>query len=109
MTTIDFKNLWVNLTVVVPGMVTYGMWRIVVMLMGYKGIDFKTIDGSVVLSLSVLFAIAILQQAVGISIEALLAGFFAYSRINGSTVISYLSGISVLSQRKDTMSLLFGL
>ena len=76
MTTIDFKNLWVNLTVVVPGMVTYGMWRIVVMLMGYRGIDFETIDGSALLSLSVLFAIAILQQAVGISIEAMLAGFF---------------------------------
>jgi len=76
MNNIDFKNLWVNLTVVLPGMVTYATWRIVIMLMGYKGIDFKTIDGSAVLSVCVVFAIAIIQQAAGISLEAMLAWFF---------------------------------
>jgi len=74
MSSLDFKNLWVNLTVVLPGMVTYGTWRIVIMLMGYEGIDFKPIDDSVVLSTCVVFAIAIIQQAVAISVEAMLAG-----------------------------------
>ena len=74
MSALDFKNLWVNLTVAIPGMVTYGTWRLVIMLMGYEGVDFKPIDDSVVLSTCVVFAIAIIQQAVGISLEAMLAG-----------------------------------
>ena len=66
---IDFRNLWLNLTIAVPGMVTYGLWRIVVMIMGYRGIDFETIDGSVVLVVSIIIMIAVLQQLVGITLE----------------------------------------
>ncbi len=68
------KNFWVNLTVVLPGMVTYGTWRIVIFLIKYTAIDFKVIDDSLVLSLSVLFAVAFLQQVFGIGIEAVLTG-----------------------------------
>ena len=68
------KNLWLTLTVILPGMVTYGTFRLVSFLIGYQGIDFSTIDDSVVLSLSVLLAIALIQQAIGIFIEALIAG-----------------------------------
>lgn len=64
------KNLWLNLTVVLPGMVTYGTWRIVILITGYEGIDFTSIDNSIVLSLCVLLAIALIQQAIGIFIEA---------------------------------------
>jgi len=66
------KNLWVNLTVVLPGMVTYGTWRLVVFYIGYTEINFEKIDDSLVLTLSVLFAIALIQQALGITVEALL-------------------------------------
>lgn len=67
------KNLWLNLTIVLPGMVTYGTWRIVILIIGYKGIDFTAIDSSLVLSLCVLLAIALIQQAIGIFIEAFIA------------------------------------
>lgn len=66
------KNFWVNLTVVLPGMVTYGTWRLVIFYTGYTEINFEKIDGSLVLTLSVLFAIALIQQAFGITVEALL-------------------------------------
>ncbi len=67
------KNLWLNLTVVLPGMVTYGTWRIVILIIGYEGIDFTPIDNSTVLSLCVLLSIALIQQAIGIFIEATIA------------------------------------
>ncbi len=72
------KNLWVNLTVVLPGMVTYGTWRLVIFYTGYAEINFEKIDGSLVLTLSVLFAISLIQQAFGITVEAFLT---AVSRI----------------------------
>lgn len=68
------KNFWVNLTVVLPGMVTYGTWRLIIFYSKYTEIDFEKIDNSLVLTLSVLFAVAFLQQAFGIAVEALLTG-----------------------------------
>ncbi|MCK4827863.1 hypothetical protein KA005_69685 [bacterium] len=68
------KNLWLNLTVVLPGMVTYGTWRLVILITGYEGIDFTPIDNSIVLSLCVLLSIALIQQAIGIFVEASIAG-----------------------------------
>jgi len=77
---LDLKNLWLNLTIVLPGVATYGIWRIVIQLIGYQGIEFNSIDDSLLLTTSVLFAVALLQQAFGISIEAALTGFFALTR-----------------------------
>ncbi|MFZ5643612.1 MAG: hypothetical protein ACOY46_08485 [Bacillota bacterium] len=74
------NNLWLNLTVILPGMVTYGTWRLVILLIGYKGIDFTAIDHSIVLSVSVLMAFALIQQVIGISIEAALTFFFYVKR-----------------------------
>ena len=75
------KNLCLSLTILMPGMVTYGTLRIVILLTGFNAINFQKIDDSTILSLCVLFTVALLQQAVGISIEASLATFF---RINKS-------------------------
>jgi hypothetical protein len=69
------KNLWLNLTVLLPGMVTYGTWRIVILIIGYNGIDFTSIDKSTILSLCVLLSVALIQQAIGIFIEATIALF----------------------------------
>lgn len=66
------ENLWLTLTVILPGMVTYGTFRLVSLLIDYQGIDFTAIDDSLVLSLCVLFAIALIQQAIGIFTEALI-------------------------------------
>lgn len=77
---VSFKNLWLNLTIVLPGVATYGIWRLIIQLIAYRGIDFKTIDDSALLTMSVLLAVALLQQAVGIAIEAVLAGIFTLAR-----------------------------
>ncbi len=66
------KNFWSNLTVVIPGMVTYGTWRFVIFITKCKVINFEVIDKSLILSLCILFAVALLQQAIGITIEAII-------------------------------------
>jgi len=64
-------SLWVNLTVVLPGMVTYAALRLVMLITGYDADFFKAVDDSVVLSTCMVFAFALLQQTIGITIEAL--------------------------------------
>lgn len=70
------KNFWLLLTVVIPGLFTYGLWRLLLLLEPSKGLDSDTlmqIDDSVVVTASIIIAIALLQQSVAITIEALLA------------------------------------
>ena len=70
------KNLWLLLTVVMPGLFTYGVWRLMLLLQPSGRINgdmLSQIDASVIATLSIIVAIALLQQAVAIAIEALLA------------------------------------
>lgn len=69
------KNLWLLLTVIIPGLFTYGAWRLLLLLEPSKSLDsaaFKQLDDSAIASASVIIAIALLQQAVAIAIEACL-------------------------------------
>lgn len=69
------ENLWVNLTVVIPGLVTYGSWRLSLLSRECWRINqdlLNKIDESAVLSVSLIIAIAILQQALAILLEPLL-------------------------------------
>lgn len=71
------KNLWVTLTVVLPGAATYGSWRLLLLSRSAWRLELETleaIDGSVFLSTCVVAAIALVQQAVGILIEPLCMG-----------------------------------
>jgi len=77
------ENLWVNLTVVIPGLVTYGSWRLALLSRGSWRIGqdlLSKIDESAVLSVSIVTAIAILQQALAILLEPLLGGLFAIKK-----------------------------
>ena len=69
------KNLWLMLTLVIPGLFTYGTWRILLLLEPGKHLKTKAlaqIDESAIVSASVIIAIALLQQAIAIAIEAAL-------------------------------------
>ncbi len=71
------KNLWILLTVVMPGLFTYGTWRLCLLLdpSGKPNIihGIAGIDDSAIASASIIIAIALLQQAVAIAIESALA------------------------------------
>ena len=84
------KNFWSNLTVVIPGMVTYGTWRFVIYITKYEAINFEAFDKSLVLSLCILFAVALLQQAIGITIEAIIVWFVKKIKRNDEAHPAYL-------------------
>lgn len=69
------KNLWLLLTILIPGFFTYGSWRI--MILHYPNSKIKienidNIDDSSLTILSIILAIAIVQQIGGIFIEFIL-------------------------------------
>ncbi len=69
------KNLWLLLTLVIPGLFTYGAWRVLLLLEPSSKLDIaalKQVDNSSIASVSIIIAIALLQQAVAIAIEAAL-------------------------------------
>ena len=69
------KNLWLLVTLVVPGLFTFGVWRLLLLLEPSQCIQveaLKQIDGSTIVSLSVIIAVALLQQSIAIVIEAAL-------------------------------------
>jgi hypothetical protein len=66
------KNLWVYLTVIIPGLVTYGSWRLLLLSRGDWNINMELlfkVDDSTFLSTCFVTAIAILQQALAITLE----------------------------------------
>ncbi len=69
------KNLWLLLTIVIPGLFTYGAWRVLLLLEPGQRLSidaFSQIDSSAIVSASVIIAIALLQQAIAITIESIL-------------------------------------
>ncbi len=70
------KNLWLLLTLVIPGLVTYGTLRLFLLMDpvdGHLADRLEKLDKSDFLSASVVLAIAVSQQAIAIAIEAILA------------------------------------
>jgi len=70
------KNIWLLLTVILPGLFTYGAWRLLLVLYPSHILDseaFTAIDNSGIITTSIIISIAILQQAVGISIEFIMS------------------------------------
>jgi hypothetical protein len=70
------KNLWLLLTLVIPGMATYGTFRLLILFGGgtINNAMFDKIDGSVLVTTCIVTALAVIQQAVAIAIEAVIAG-----------------------------------
>lgn len=69
------KNLWLLITVGIPGMFTYGVWRVLLLLEPSNCLDMTAlnqIDSSAIASASIVIAIGLLQQAIAITMESLL-------------------------------------
>lgn len=68
-----FKDVWATITIAIPGLVTYGSWRLLLLFGEGWRIDvgrLAQVDDSVMLSTALIAAIAIAQQAVAITLEA---------------------------------------
>jgi len=74
------KNLWLLLTLVIPGLFTYGLWRLSLFFITElpASLSHKTleqIDASNMTTTCIIFAFALMQQAVAIMIEAVIYYF----------------------------------
>ena len=70
------KNLWLLLTLVIPGLFTYGAWRVILLLEPSRRLAVDALsktDSSALVTTSVIVAIALLQQVIAIVGEAALA------------------------------------
>jgi len=76
------QSLWIILTVMVPGIVFYGTFRIITGVLAINMQFLETIDESQTLSISVLFAIMFTLQMFGIVIETLAFKFGPYRHKN---------------------------
>lgn len=69
------NNLWISLTLILPGFFTFGLWRLLLLLEPSSRLDtvaLGQIDSSVIVCTSVIIAIALLQQIVALLIESIL-------------------------------------
>jgi hypothetical protein len=66
------KNLWLLLTLVIPGMATYGTFRLLLVFDGgaISSSMFEKIDSSTLVTTCIVTALGMIQQAVAIAIEA---------------------------------------
>lgn len=74
------KNLWLLLTLVLPGFFTYGLWRlslffIIVRPATLSNAALKQIDESTLTTTCIIFAFALMQQAIAIMIESFIYYF----------------------------------
>ena len=70
------KNIWLSLTILMPGFFTYGTFRIFQLFAPGNASTcavLQQIDSSAITSASVIVAIALLQQSIAITIEFILA------------------------------------
>lgn len=70
------KNLWLLLTLVIPGLFTYGVWRAILLLEPSRRLAVDAlgqIDSSALVTTSIIVAVAVLQQALAIVVEAALS------------------------------------
>jgi len=67
------KNLWLLLTLVLPGFFTYGLWRLSLFFVTERPLTdaaLKQIDESTLTTTCIIFAFALMQQAIAIMIES---------------------------------------
>jgi hypothetical protein len=72
------KNLWLLLTLVLPGFFTYGLWRLGLFFACAKPVSdevLKQIDESTLTTTCIIFAFALMQQAVAIAFESIFYRF----------------------------------
>lgn len=79
------KNLWLLLTLVLPGFFTYGLWRLSLFFVTERPLTdaaLKQIDESTLTTTCIIFAFALMQQAIAIMIEAFI--YYFLNRKEGS-------------------------
>lgn len=94
------KNIWLLLTLLVPGLFTYGTWRVLLLLEPSVHLEISAlnqIDGSAFASGSIVIAIALLQQVIAIAIESVLALLARSNKENWPNFYSLFSERFVLS------------
>jgi hypothetical protein len=77
------KNLWLLLMLAIPGMTTYGAFRLLLVLNGSQRINqsvFDKIDDSALATICLIIALAVFQQAIAITIEAVISCICARRR-----------------------------
>lgn len=70
------KNLWLLLTLVIPGLFTYGVWRAILLLEPSRRLSVEAlaqVDSSALVTTSIIVAVAVLQQVFAIVVEAALS------------------------------------
>lgn len=85
------KNLWLLLTLVIPGLFTYGLWRLLLLLEPSSRMDINAlnqIDKSAITTACIIIAIALLQQAIAIVIESMLAFLAKIQKNNWPNIYS---------------------
>ncbi len=68
------NNIWVTLTLLLPGFFTFGIWRLLLVLEPSSRLDtvaLSQIDSSAIVCTSVIIAIALFQQIAGLLIESI--------------------------------------
>jgi len=110
------NNLWVSLTLILPGFFTFGLWRLLLLLQPSSRLDtvaLGQIDSSVIVCTSVIIAIALLQQIVALLIESILgcAVFLHKSKSNRTRRRLLFCGRASLTgsgEQHDTVSRIVG-
>ena len=77
------KNLWTLITIILPGLCTYGVWRLLLLLNPSEVINadvFSSIDQSSFVTGSIVIGIALLQQIIGLILEFILYLFSGMSK-----------------------------
>jgi hypothetical protein len=67
------SNLWLVLTLVLPGLFTYGAWRVILLLEPSRRLPVDALskfDNSALVTTCIIVVVALLQQAVAIVLEA---------------------------------------
>lgn len=70
------SNLWLLLTLVIPGLFTYGAWRVILLLEPSPRLAaaaWNPIDSSALVTTCIIVALALSQQAIAIVLEAVLS------------------------------------
>lgn len=81
------KNLWLLLTLVIPGLFTYGLWRLSLFFItelpkSLTPEKLEQIDASNMTTTCIIFSFALMQQAVAVMIEAIIYYFMNKSQEN---------------------------
>jgi hypothetical protein len=72
------KNLWLLLTLIIPGFFTYGLWRLSLFFVTERPLSdaaLLQIDQSTLTTTCIIFAFALMQQAIAIMIESFIYYF----------------------------------